>query len=880
MKLNTFDKQEHVNGCLQVVCKFSSVLFLCFLSACTSLNAQAKSEFGWVGTPGNFQLNIGGRTVLDKEADFRNLPDGLDLLQKSQYVLLAGEYLLLNRDSNRFTDLLNTVNKDSELGFAEALLSYFRDLYFSKKEGGEKVLRNWTSQDPYMKELSDSVKIVLLNRKSSKKLNCSNKKPYYSLCRLLRVGGYLSDFDSKESDYGTEYTNLHRVLAPFSEETELKHVPFLEQYFPNISDHLSELGLPREAVHFEKISIVAQNLGGRMVAHSYEKLAYYYAVDGDLASAEKVLKYIIDRQGELAVTYKNSLYLKLGTLAYLQNENQKALEYFLNLDFLDWSSRILHPFLGEPISINSARDLVSVAVWKSKNSFKAVDALKSVSTPKNLTEDDLFTRLRIIQILSDDEPEVASRLAMDLSFLAQSKGWRRVEYSATLLHGFLQLKTNNLRKAIIEFTKAYGILKESDPVYKEEWIRLNGLFLAHRESHNIKGVKATLDQALRLQAAESVDDKVFEIKNYLPAAFGFKNLENTGIDFYNRHGYLHDLLSHLVNSELNNDGTDLDSPPEQGLHKVHARILMYKGLYPPGREPWKSHWSSIRAKEVIRVREESDPLKAADLRKPTYPILALFQKESRLFLFSKDSDSNSDMEVRELATDSTNSYTALAGIRAALETFRKKDKVQIYLNLPGLNAAEAIRKEYGNDIEVQLFQRFSKHHIGGTLKTIIGPACGDNFPNNRTESASQTVWKSFSAPFFDGIKLLPGKSALLIWNLNASVKSNEGIADYEWTCGGSTVSFKKLRKRFDIRNVPDRIVFTREALKSGNSYYHAKDFLYWARFWLSSGTSRVYHIDTWSPSDESDIMFLEKLSVEEGETPFGPKVLKILRNLE
>lgn len=101
----------------------------------------------------------------------------------------------------------------------------------------------------------------------------------------------------------------------------------------NIADQLAELGLSREAVHFQKILIISENLSGRIIGYSYEKLAYYYLIGGDLVSAEKVLDYILKYHPDIRTSYKNNLYLKLGTIAYLNQEYKKSLDYYLNLDF-------------------------------------------------------------------------------------------------------------------------------------------------------------------------------------------------------------------------------------------------------------------------------------------------------------------------------------------------------------------------------------------------------------------------------------------------------------------------------------------------------------------------------------------------------------------
>ncbi|TGK06896.1 tetratricopeptide repeat protein [Leptospira semungkisensis] len=864
--------------------KYIPFLLISLCSFCQSLSAQSKNDYGWTGTPGNFSLLIEGQSVVHKETDFNSFPEGLNSAQRSEFAILAGEYLLLNKDTGKFSNLMSIIRKDKELSFAEVILQYFEDIYFSKKGKGEAGLKSWTApaNDVYQADLIKSTRNVLLYKKPSEKVKCSVKKPYYSLCRMLRLGGYLADMKPGDSSHEREYTNLQRILSPFPgvsdpEEKELKHLPFLSHFLPGISDYLAELGFARDAIQFSKIGIVSENLGGRLVPYSYEKLAYYYLIDGDANAAEKVLKYIIDRQGEITTSYKNSLYLKLGTLAYLQGDASRALDYYLNLDFLHWSARILHPLLGESISINSARDLVSIAVWRSKNSHKAVDALQSVSTPKNLSEDDLSTRLRIIQILSEDEPEVAAKLAMDLSFLAQSKGWRRVEYSATLLHGFLQLKTNNLRKAIIEFTKAAGILKE-DPSYREEWIRLSGLFLSHKESTNLRGVKSFLDQAIRISAAGYPDDKVYEIKNYLPPSFGTKNLENVAIDFYSRHGYNQDLLSFLVHNEENLELQEEDSPIELGIVRSHIRSLKYKGFYPPGREPWTSSWSEIRAKEAARIREELDPISNVNFKKISQPLIALFVKDKRVFLFQKDGDS-AELEFKELNTDNATSYTAQFAIKSAMDSFSKKDKVQIYLNSSGVEAADYLKKEFPES-EIKLFRRFDKREEADVAKKIYAPSCENLFPKNSPEGEGRLSWQSIPLQYYDGVKVLQARSSLLLWNIKVSAKSPNGLRDYEWSCGPDSFAFRKMKRRLDFRNLPDRIVFTKDSLSGSGWGDKSEDFLDWARFWLSTGTSRLYYVKSWNSDSESDINLLERLSTENGDPNLNSRVLKMVRNAE
>ena len=61
-----------------------------------------------------------------------------------------------------------------------------------------------------------------------------------------------------------------------------------------------------------------------------------------------------------------------------------------------------------------------------KIAVNAVRALKSLNPDGKVTEDSLFIRLRIAQIMMFDKPEVAEKISEDILYIAQSKGWKRV----------------------------------------------------------------------------------------------------------------------------------------------------------------------------------------------------------------------------------------------------------------------------------------------------------------------------------------------------------------------------------------------------------------------------------------------------------------------
>ncbi|TGM03090.1 tetratricopeptide repeat protein [Leptospira barantonii] len=855
--------------------KFLLCLILSLVSF-HSITAQAKQEFGWAKSSEGFSFNLNGRTVFQSKDEINSFPSNLTLLEKTDYLFFAGEYFILNKDLRRYEVLLKLASEgDPELALGGIFLRILKELNFNSKDSSRASLIQFykNEKSPYLKELAEGFDQAVFEKKSPENLKCSRKTVYYSLCKTLRLKKYLSDFSAEAKSHEREYLNLNRTLAPFLEDPELKYIPFLSNFIFNIADQLAELGLSREAVHFEKILIISENLSGRIIGYSYEKLAYYYLIGGDLTSAEKVLDYILKYHPDLRTSYKNHLYLKLGTIAYLNQEYKKSLDYYLNLDFLEWSSTILNPFLGEPISINSARDLISMAIWRSKNSFKAVDALKSVSTPKNLTEDDLFTRLRIIQILMNDEPEVAGKMATEITFLAQSKGWKRVEYASTLLNGFIHYKKNDLRKAIIEFTKAYGILKTADPVYTEEWIRLTGLFYSHKESRNLKTVKGALDQAVAITIHRRPDDMLLQLKNYLPVVYGIREFTDAAINYYILHGHNTELLGFLSRLEQKEVMGNTAYPNTLvSMIDTSRRISSFRGFYPGPKEHLSSSRSEIRKTEVTRLLEELDPFRNQEIKKSHIPVLSVFVRDKRTYIFWKAGDSQ-EIELKEIPSESASSFTVQVVLKSLIESLYKRDSVQIYLNVSGMESFDYLKKEFP-DIDFRLFTKFSRKEDNVKSERIYVGDC------KSTDNLNRSNFEKVGSAYFEGNKLLTGTHSMMVWNLKVEDNSPGSLNEYSWSCGEDQIRFSRLHRRYDFRNTPQRLIFTRDSL-SGNGWKgRSEDFLDWVSFWINSGVHRMYYIKSLDLNSESDINLLERLSQETNEPESSFRGIRIRKHIE
>ena len=90
----------------------------------------------------------------------------------------------------------------------------------------------------------------------------------------------------------------------------------------------------------------------------------------DLVAAEDTLAYVSKKIPSLT-TNKNHLYLKLGAIAYLRKDYKQSLSHYLELNLKDWNKSMRNPFYDDSISINGARNLISLSLWKSKSAVHA-----------------------------------------------------------------------------------------------------------------------------------------------------------------------------------------------------------------------------------------------------------------------------------------------------------------------------------------------------------------------------------------------------------------------------------------------------------------------------------------------------------------------------
>lgn len=253
-------------------------------------------------------------------------------------------------------------------------------------------------------------------------------------------------------------------------------------------------------------------------------------LNDDLLGAEESLVYVSKRTPSIS-SNKNHLFLKLGAIAYLRKDYKQSLTYYLELNLKDWNKSLKNPFYDDYISINGARNLISLSLWKSKSAVNAVKALKSLNPEGRVTEDSLFIRLRIAQIMMFDKPEVAEKISEDILYIAQSKGWKRVEYAATLMNGYCSILSKKYRKSTVQFTKSYGIIGGSDPVFSSEWMRSSGILFARVQGGERGNHAASYRSLLHSMRNEEPLDDILGVKNFLDSRFDTEAFFRNAVQF-------------------------------------------------------------------------------------------------------------------------------------------------------------------------------------------------------------------------------------------------------------------------------------------------------------------------------------------------------------
>lgn len=811
---------------------------------------QAASFTGWdIGTNHSI-LYINDINSFDTRDNIRYLPQKLTPDQIHQYALLVSEYYITKGDKDNLTNLVSLLKNDKN--HYETLASLI--LIFWKMEKGETADVTLKLDDLISKEENplhvNIAKILKSNfQKSSlnsdtkdaiKNLNCSRGKPLYAYCRLMKVSVQIDYLADSSSYPHRDILNLDRLIAPFFEETELSHISFLNKFSKDLPTKLAYLGFAYESVSFQKMITNLQKVTGVFDPLDHERLSYYQMLNDDLVGAEESLVYVSKKLPSLT-TNKNYLFLKLGAVAYLRKDYKQSLNYYLELNLKDWDKSMKNPFYDDFISINGARSLISLSLWKSKSAVNAVRALKQLNAESKVTEDSLFIRLRIAHIMMHDKPEMAEKISEDILYIAQSKGWKRVEYAATLMNGYCSIISKKYRKATVQFTKSYGIMGGSDPVFASEWMRSSGMLFARIQGKERGNHSASFRSLLHAMRNEEPIDDILGVKNFLDSRFDTEAFFKNAIQFFIVTKNYQSLVEFLyyyqkmrVKSPVIANKSVLQIP------EVTKRIKQYRSFRPIIDYSYsKSGYSKLRDNESTRNISEIEAFDPSILKDLRDPFLAAFSFNEKIYVISYSPEAKDKWNYSSHNSIEYRTSGYYNKIFASIPFLDKASNIQIFMNPIGLDLYQAVKRN--NPLSnVRLFYGFTKSNPK-KLESDLQPVAVSCDTGAEIVSAGIQY---LPTDYFEGVKTFTAEDRLHIWNTNDLVNKDSSIENFEWKCkNNSTISFSRMQRRIDLRTVPAALLFSNTAFSKSSLDSISLDYYFWSDFWMRKGVNTLYYVD-------------------------------------
>jgi hypothetical protein len=838
--------------------KVRNTIFFLFLIS--SVISAGSLETNWEHLSNHSILHMNGNKIFDSRENLKQFPPNLNQDQIIDFSLLVGEYYLLKNDKDSYFNLINLINSSTyDYTFLSELLHYFWRLEKVDANEADSKLEEYVKKETvsYIYTLANA--FYQFNKKKGlpkldfnelKNLTCSRTKPYFSLCRItkLRVGLEAVGYDGV--NVSKEYQYIDRSIAPFFEESELAYIPFLDQIIPDLAPKLAYMGFAGEAIHFQKIILQNEKISGKFDITAYERLAFYQMIIDDLDGAEDTLYASLKSLRTLSII-RNGILLKLGAIAYLRKDYEQSLIYFTGINMKYWGRTLRHPILDESISPNGARELIAIVISKAKNPGLAVEALNKLSTTKP-DEEELFVRLRIAHIMFKTRPTLTEKITDDIIYTAQGKGWKRLEYAATLLNGYANIVNKKHRKSVIQFTKSYGILGNIDPNYSSEWMRLSGMLTARVQGKERGNHGASYSKLISVAKKENISSDELSIRMYLDSRFALDEFIKQGINYFIANREYESLLSALYYNQLLSPSIIYKSSLLQ-INGVHARIKQYRGFRPPlDNIYYKGYQTKVREEEAQKIDSESEEFNIGFVKKINDPFIAIFPAGDVINAIAFQPDKNR----WTYSVFSSQEYKTSQYFLRIINTFPFIDKgsvYQIYLNRAGLDLYQFLKKN-NFATNARLFYNFQPSNKKDTKDLeIVAPDC--------LGAGEKKIpgFNYYTYDYYEGSKAFESNNRLQVWKFPETTNKGDSVKleTYNWKCDSRNyLSFQKLERRIE-KSIPNAILFTNPVLQESNTYTLGNDFLSWSDFWMRKGTSSIYFLDR----IENDPATIESLSV-------------------
>lgn len=826
--------------------KFFFLLFNLFLS----LEVFSTPSFGWELYSNSSYLYINGSSVFDSRDRFKSnsIPSKISSEHVSSFAFYTGEYFILRSDKDSFANLILALKQDKSNESLVQILITFQKIELDQEQDAVNRLDEIIAKDENQilttlaKVLKSNLKKKSLGeetKESIKNLSCQKSKPYFQICKVLKLKVQM-DVLVENSDYvHRDYLNLDRVLAPFFEDVELQQIYFIDKIIPDISPKLAHLGFAFEASFFQKNIAFNQKVAGILFPSVHEKLAYYQMLSDDLLGAEETMNFVLKKTPS-SNSNRNSILLKLAAISSFRKDHKQALNYYSELNFKNWNPEEKNPFFQDNLSPNQARELIAIAIWKTKSALQAVKALNQLHPEKSQTEENLFIRLRIAQIIMSEKPEVAEKMTEDILYLAQSNNFKRVEYAATELNGYCNILTKKYRKSTVQFTKSYGILGDSDPVFSSEWMRNSGTLFARIMGGERGNHSTGLKYLLNAMKLEEPNDEVLIVKNYIDSRFDADSFYKLSVNYFASSKNYANLLETLYSYQRMKSKTiALYNKSILQVPDVNRRIKYYRGLRPASDNLYyKNDYSRLREQEAGKLISDSDKFDLGNFKDTTEPVLAGFSFNEKIYyIHYENKPLRWNLHIFNSIDYRTSSY-----YEKILSLVNEKfTQIQIFLNPIGLDSYLAFRKNNPN-LQIRMFYSFTK----GSQKKQESNLNSVAMANDSNSEQTGNEVNFFGTEFFEGIKFFPTEERLHIWNVKTSYNREAIFEGYEWRTNSSII-FQKLMRRMDLRTTPSSILIDKNLFSRLGLDNPVIDFYFYVDFFFRKGTRNIFLIDSIEP---------------------------------
>lgn len=838
-----------------------SFIFTCFCFILPVFSQSTRNQ-GWIYSGGNSRLFLSGKEVLVLRDDYRfKAPEGLSSIQEIDFYLMLGEIFLRKKDKVGVANILYELrSKKGEYAFADALLTSLWKQSQGEDSQAIKTLDSYIQKEPntYFRNLAKNMRSNLYQggedeKKSMIRMDCNKTKPYYSLCRVFRLQYYIDLPSGKDKEMHKHFVNIMRVSSPFFEDPNLDWIPLFDRIDEDLPAKLAFLGFVREAIHFQGMILDLERVTDGYVSDlSWERLAFFQILSGDYYNSEESYLNYLKVTKNKKPSILNRIYVKLGALAYLQKNYKKSLEYYLKLDLDNWSGDTLHPFLNEPLGVSGIKDLVSTTVQKVSGSAAALRALQKIQDPEKLSESDVWPKLRIAQLLMDENPELASKITDEVIYMAQGKGWRRLEYAATVLQGYNQIYRKEFRKSTIEFTKSRGILDAENLFYQSEFIRNFGFVFAHAASGKKGPVTGNIREGINDLLQSSPYEDIFFIRNYRPISFSTDQFIENALTHLREDNDVWSLFETVYKYNLIKSGLALGDRPHSifQIPFVNNQMRFFSGFHTARDSKFfDSTYAESRETEALNRRKtEETSLKVLETAKNPTVFLLPFKDMFFVFLFNPKEPKKSAFTWKEISTSRANHSEIIDSVKELIRNSKEFDQVQIYFNDPGIQLSAAMRREHPELNFVHFESLFSNQEPLKNLATISWKCLGQKNLN----LAKGQIQVDIS--YFDGSRILREKERIHLWDFPLGSKKDSNLSQFVWSCKSESgneeeIQFQRLQRRIDYRTVP-RVVYYSDKTLGRGFLDDQKSHQSWIRFWIRSGAKLVIYSARESAGEE------------------------------